>query len=85
MKEEDNNGVQISKTPNRTYNPPRTPRAPRKKPAFNRFAEVTKLLQTPMEKDDGVVVDCSYMAPDGRAIVSRSARLKSLEHIGNMN
>ena len=84
VKEEDNSEVQIPKTSTRTRNPPRTPRAPRKKPAVNRFAEVTKLLQTPMEKDDGVVVDCSYMAPDSRAIVSHSTQLKSFKYVNNM-
>jgi hypothetical protein len=64
--------IQISKTASRSRNQIGTLKAPRqrKKPAVNQIAEVTKHLHTKLEKDDGVAVECTFLAEDGRAVVS---------------
>lgn len=63
--------VQVIKAPTRNGNvfiTPRTPRV-RKKPAVNKFIELKKELHTKLEKGNGVVVECTYLAQDGRATV----------------
>jgi type II secretory pathway pseudopilin PulG len=64
--------AQPSKAPSRNRSQAGASKAPRqrKKPAVNQVAEVTKHLHTKLEKDDGVAVECTFLAEDGRAVVS---------------
>jgi hypothetical protein len=50
----------------------------------NQVAEVTKHLHTKLEKDDGVAVECTFLAEDGRAVVStirNAGRLQDTDKI----
>jgi hypothetical protein len=67
--------VQEAKPPLRNYSQASMSKAPRqrKTPGINKSAELTKDLHTKLEQDDGAVIECTYLAPDARAVVSTMA------------
>jgi hypothetical protein len=72
VKANDHDKVQVAKAPILNRNQMGTSKAPRqhKKPVVNKVTELTKHLHTNLEKDDGAAMECTYLAPDGRAVVS---------------
>lgn len=69
VKSEPNDKVQIIKAPSRaTSGKPKAVR-PRKKVTVSKFTKVSKHLQTPVQKDPGVLIDCTIFAQDGPANV----------------
>lgn len=69
VKEEDCEEVQVVKAPPRSRNTSGKPRL-RRKATVNKFVELTKLLQSKLEADNGVEVDCTYFADDIKAKVN---------------
>jgi hypothetical protein len=78
VKQEVGEQVQATKGPSRNCNKPGTLKAPRqrKKPTVNTFDELTKHFHTRLDKDDGVVVDCMYLAQDNKAVVRTSSEAR---------
>lgn len=72
IQDEDLDDVKIVKTSLRKVSS-KHKAGPQKKTA-SKIAEITKHLQTPLEKDTNVMVDCAYFAQNGSATVSPSFR-----------
>ncbi|KAF2831437.1 hypothetical protein CC86DRAFT_139190 [Ophiobolus disseminans] len=76
IKTEDSEDVQVIEAPTRNRAQSGRQRTARscEKATVAKFAEVTKQIQTRLQKDDGVMVDCTYFAPDGSATVNEQSR-----------